>query len=141
MRASKRLVAQLLTLMDGFDNRSAGNVIVIAATNRLDDIDLALRRPGRFDWEIEFGLPTVSDRLAILEASEARLNLHGPLPLRDVAERSEGWSAAKLTSIWTEAALLAAKESRSAICDLDFVEAFERVLARPSNSERTSRGA
>lgn len=130
--ASKRLVAQLLTLMDGFDNQAAGNVIVIAATNRVDDIDIAIRRPGRFDWEIEFGMPTATDRLAILEASGARLTLSCPLPLEEVAERSEGWSAAKLTAIWTEAALLAAKDSRSAICDLDFVEAFERVSTRPS---------
>lgn len=121
--ASKRLVAQLLTLMDS----AAGNVIVIAATNRVDDIDIALRRPGRFDWQIDFGMPTAEDRLAILQASGARLKLYGPLPLKQVADLSAGWSAARLTSVWTEAALLAAKESRSAISDLDFLEGFERV--------------
>lgn len=134
--ASKRLVAQLLTLMD----RAAGNVIVVAATNRVDDIDVALRRPGRFDWQIDFGMPTVSDRLAILEVSGARLSLYGPLPLEEVAELSDGWAAARLTSIWTEAALLAAKDSRSAISDLDFVEAFERVSGRKPVDGGTSRG-
>jgi transitional endoplasmic reticulum ATPase len=130
--ASKRLVAQLLTLMDGFDNRAASNVVVIAATNRVNDIDPALLRPGRFDWQIEFGMPTRSDRIAVLLASGAVLKLSGPMPFETVADRSDGWSAAKLTSIWTEAALVAAKEARSSICDLDFAEAFERVAARPS---------
>lgn len=138
--ASKRLVAQLLTLMDGFDNRTASNVIVIAATNRIEDIDGALLRPGRFDWQIDFGMPTAEDRLAILQASGARLKIHGSLPLEEVSVWSQGWSAAKLTSIWTEAALLAAKESRSAICDADFVEAYERVAARPSMDGGASSG-
>ena len=62
--ASRRVVAQLLTLMDGFDSTS--NVVVIAATNRPQDLDVALRRPGRLDWEIQFPLPGVEDRLDIL---------------------------------------------------------------------------
>ena len=62
--ASRRVVAQLLTLMDGFD--STRNIVVIAATNRPQDLDIALRRPGRFDWEIEFPLPGKDDRLDIL---------------------------------------------------------------------------
>lgn len=126
--ASKRLVAQLLTLMDGFDR--SGNVVVIAATNRIDDVDVALRRPGRFDWEIEFGLPTAQDRLEILEASMRRLQLSGDLPVEDIAVRTEGWSAAGLASLWTEAAQLAARDSRSAICEEDLAEAFELVEAR-----------
>lgn len=134
--ASKRLVAQLLTLMDGFDNRSGGNVVVIAATNRVDDIDVALRRPGRFDWEIEFGMPNGEDRLAILEASKVGLKVDGEMQLEEIAERSEGWSAAKLSSIWTEAALLAASDSRFAITEEDLAEAFERVAARPHVAER-----
>ena len=68
---SKRVVAQLLTLMDGFGAND--NVVVIAATNRPQDIDLALRRPGRFDWEIEFPLPDRPDREAILQISAGRL--------------------------------------------------------------------
>lgn len=130
--ASKRLVAQFLTEMDGFDARSGSNVIVIAATNRVHDIDPALRRPGRFDWQIEFGMPTLDDRLDILRISGSKLATQGSLPLAEVAARSGGWSAAKLTSIWTEAALLAAMADRRSICDLDFVEAYERVASRPS---------
>jgi transitional endoplasmic reticulum ATPase len=133
--ASKRLVAQFLTEMDGFDERANRNVIVIAATNRVHDVDPALLRPGRFDWQIEFGMPTLEDREEILQASSSKLTTIGDLPIKEVAARSGGWSAAKLTSIWTEAALLAAKADRWAISDLDFVEAFERVVVRPSPEE------
>jgi transitional endoplasmic reticulum ATPase len=130
--ASKRLVAQFLTEMDGFDQRSGSNVIVIAATNRVQDIDPALRRPGRFDWQIEFGMPALDDREAILRVSSSNLATTGHLPIGTVAARTSGWSAARLTSIWTEAALLAAKSGRRSICEFDFVEGFERVAARPS---------
>ncbi len=130
--ASKRLVAQFLTEMDGFSERSDSNVIVIAATNRVHDVDPALRRPGRFDWEIEFGLPTLTDRQAILDVSSRKVATTSPLPTAEVADRTDGWSAAKLTSIWTEAALIAAQADRRSICMLDFVEGFERVENRPS---------
>lgn len=135
--ASKRLVAQFLTEMDGFDERSGSNVIVIAATNRVHDIDPALLRPGRFDWQIDFGLPTLEDREEILRVSSSKLATTGELPIEQVAGRSGGWSAAKLTSIWTEAALIAAKADRRSICDLDFVEGYERV-ARRSPSEKAA---
>lgn len=127
--ASKRLVAQLLTLMDGFD-QNAGNVVVVAATNRINDIDIALRRPGRFDWEIEFGMPDAYDRLEILRVSMRNLSVVGELPLEEVAERTDGWSAAQVSSLWTEAALLAAADSRKSISPEDLAEAYERVNSR-----------
>lgn len=128
--ASKRLVAQLLTLMDGFDDKGK-SVVVIAATNRADALDPALTRPGRFDWEIEFGLPTVADRYEILKVRASQLRTSGELPLEDIAALSEGWSAADLTSIWTEAALLAAGDSREVLAAEDVAQAFERVALRP----------
>lgn len=121
--ASDRLVAQLLTEMDGF-NQAQGNVIVLAATNRPESIDPALRRPGRFDWEIMFGLPDAEDRLAVLEVDARRLTTLGPLPLESLAEQSAGWSGSELASIWTEAALLAARDDRSAIDGEDVLQAF-----------------
>jgi transitional endoplasmic reticulum ATPase len=133
--ASERLVAQLLTLMDGYDQDEGGNVVVIAATNRIDDLDTALRRPGRFDWEIEFTLPSLSDRLGILKASARGIATDGEMPLREIAERSDSWSAAKLSSLWTEAALLAARDSRSAITEEDMAEAYEAVRSRPNQLE------
>ncbi|WGT46739.1 ATP-binding protein [Tessaracoccus lacteus] len=131
--ASKRLVAQLLTLMDGFDNKGK-SVIVIAATNRVDSLDPALTRPGRFDWEIEFGLPTRSDRYEILKVAGAHLKTAADLPLEDVAALTEGWSAAELTFIWTEAALLAVGDGREEVAPEDFVQAFERIALRPRRS-------
>jgi transitional endoplasmic reticulum ATPase len=127
---SKRVVAQLLTLLDGFEVES--NVIVIAATNRVEDIDEALLRPGRFDWEIEFPLPTVADRFKILQLRASQLETTDPLPLEDLAQLTDGWSGAMLTAIWTEAALVAAGEGRSSIADEDLALAFERVRTRPA---------
>jgi transitional endoplasmic reticulum ATPase len=128
--ASKRLVAQLLTLMDGFDERP-GNIIVIASTNRVETLDPALTRPGRFDWEIEFGMPTIDDRYDILQVGVKNLQTSGTLPLADVAAVTVGWSAAELSSIWAEAALLAASEKRDRITAEDVARAYERVAHRP----------
>jgi transitional endoplasmic reticulum ATPase len=126
--ASRRVVAQLLTLMDGF--KSSSNVIVIAATNRPEDIDVALRRPGRFDWEIEFGLPTLTDREQILRTSADRLDTTGPLPHELVATQTEGWSSAEITAIWSEAALLAVADGRATIIEEDYLGGQLRVSAQ-----------
>lgn len=133
--ASRRLVAQLLTELDGFDQRGS-NLIVIAATNRIDSVDEALLRPGRFDWEIAFGLPTSADRLEILQLGASQMKTEGPLPLESVAAASDRWSAARLTSLWTEAALLAVADGRKSIVDEDLAQAFERVSRRPVRETR-----
>ncbi|MCU1529433.1 MAG: protease regulatory subunit [Frondihabitans sp.] len=122
---SRRVVAQLLTALDGF--RQEQNVIVIGTTNRPQDIDVALRRPGRLDWQIHFGLPSLQDREAILEVSSRKLKTEGALSHRRMAEITDGWSGAELTAMWTEAALLAVKSGRSAIHEEDYWGAFERV--------------
>lgn len=128
--ASKRLVAQLLTLMDGIGSDSS--TVVIAATNRLDDVDPALRRPGRFDWEIHFGIPSLDDRLEILEVSMRKLTIDRDtdMPLEEVALKTEGWSAAQLAALWTEAALLAAGDGRDCLCEEDLIGALERLNSR-----------
>lgn len=132
--ASKRLVAQLLTLMDGFADKAA-SVVVIAATNRVDALDPALTRPGRFDWEIEFGLPTLIDRLDILKVGMRGIRCSENLPIIEVAVRTHDWSAARLASLWTEAALIAAADGRSSIAGEDFARAFERVARRPDRTD------
>ncbi|MDB5529185.1 MAG: ATP-dependent proteasome regulatory subunit [Devosia sp.] len=132
--ASKRLVAQLLTLMDGFDDKGR-NVVVIAATNRVDSLDPALTRPGRFDWEIEFGLPTLEDRLQILLVSARTHRISDDLHFGEIARATEGWAAAKLTSLWSEAALIAAGDGRDFIAGEDMDQAFERVASRPRRGE------
>ncbi len=123
--ASRRVVAQLLTLMDGFD--STRSVVVIAATNRPQDLDVALRRPGRLDWEIEFSLPSVEDRLDILIKTARKLRTLDPLPHKFVAAKTDGWSSAELAAIWTEASLLAVADSREAIFVEDYIGGLERV--------------
>ena len=123
--ASKRVVAQLLTLLDGFTSDT--NVVVIAATNRPQDLDVALRRPGRFDWEIEFPYPDERDREDILTKTARRLCTRDPLPHAVIAAKSAGWSAAELAQIWSEAALLAVQDRRKQIYEEDYVGGFERV--------------
>ena len=126
--ASKRVVAQLLTLMDGFTTDE--NVVVIAATNRPQDLDNAIRRPGRFDWEINFPFPNELDRRDILEKTARGLKIVDPLPHEEVARASEGWSGADLTAIWKEAALLAVSDKRNGICIEDYLGGFERVSSQ-----------
>ena len=135
--ASKRVVAQLLTLMDGFTSNS--NVIVIAATNRPQDLDVALRRPGRFDWEIEFPYPDERDREDILRKTARKLCKRDSLPHEDIARMSEGWSAADLAQIWSEAALLAVGDGRSQIWEEDYIGGFERVSRNRNRSKETWR--
>lgn len=135
--ASRRVVAQLLTLMDGF--KADEHVIVIAATNRPQDIDVALRRPGRFDWEIEFLLPSLGDRLSILKVSSKPLKASGQLPHEWVADQTDGWSAAELSAIWSEAALLAVKDNRTSIVAEDYIGGYERVSRHRVRQTRTKR--
>jgi len=127
--ASKKLVAQLLTLMDGFDAND-GNVVVIAATNRADALDPAIRRPGRFDWEIEFGLPNESDRFEILKKSIARHTTAPNLPVTEVVEKTGNWAAADLALIIAEAGQIAASDKREEISAEDFAQGYERVALK-----------
>ncbi len=104
---------------------------MIAATNRVEDIDEALLRPGRFDWEIQFNLPAPQDRFEILTLKANELETDVNLPLEELTTATEGWSGAMLTALWTEAALLAAGDGRVSIADEDLAIAFERVRTRP----------
>ena len=132
--ASKRVVAQLLTLMDGFS--SSSNVIVIAATNRPQDLDRALLRPGRFDWEIEFPFPNTQDREDILRKTAREIRVTEPIPYEEVAKRSEGWSGAELAAIWKEASLLVVSDKRKSIGWEDFIGGFERVSRQRKSIDR-----
>lgn len=124
--ASKRVVTQLLTSMDRFDDDD--RVVVIAATNRPQDLDEALRRPGRFDWQIDFPAPLTSDRLDILQKSAAPLQTAGPLPLGLIARLSHDWSAAQLVSVFTEAAIFAVLDDRDVLLPEDVMAGYERVV-------------
>jgi len=99
----RRVVAQLLTLMDGLTAR--GNVIVIAATNREEAIDPALRRPGRFDREIEIGVPTVAARQEIMQIHTRGMPLEENVQLEHIAKITHGFVGADLASLAREAAM------------------------------------
>ncbi len=101
----RRVVAQLLTLMDGLTTR--GNVIVIAATNREDAIDPALRRPGRFDREIEIGVPTSEGRLEILMIHTRGMPLDEGVNLEFIADLTHGFVGADLAALARESAMRA----------------------------------
>jgi transitional endoplasmic reticulum ATPase len=135
--ASRHLVAQLLTLMDGFTRYES--VIVLAATNRIDDIDAALRRPGRFDWELTFPYPSLQDRIEILEKATSGVAVAADLPYVDVATRTEGWTGADLAAIWREAVLIAADEGREIVTAEDLFVGHERAALHHA-SRSTQRG-
>jgi transitional endoplasmic reticulum ATPase len=99
----RRVVAQLLTLMDGMGGR--GQVIVIGATNREDAIDPALRRPGRFDREIEIGVPTKEGRKEILEIHTRGMPLGDEVSLDYFASLTHGFVGADLMALAREAAM------------------------------------
>ncbi len=112
----RRVVAQLLSLMDGLEAR--GKIIVIAATNRVNDVDTALRRPGRFDREIELGVPDTEGRYEILLIHTRGMPHHEDVDLRQIAEKTHGFVGADLQALAKEAAMLAIREILPSL-DLD----------------------
>jgi transitional endoplasmic reticulum ATPase len=99
----RRVVAQLLSLLDGLEAR--GEIIVIGATNRVNDIDIALRRPGRFDKEIEIGVPDTDGRFEILQIHTRGMPLFEDVNLRTLAERTHGFVGADVEALAKEASL------------------------------------
>jgi transitional endoplasmic reticulum ATPase len=117
--AEKRLVAQLLTLMDGLEKRA--NLVVIAATNRPDAIDEALRRPGRFDREIVIGVPDERGRREILSIHTRGMPLEAEVDLNELARVTHGFVGADIAALTREAA----------------IEAVRRIMPRLDLDERT----
>ncbi|BAZ00792.1 FtsH peptidase [Tolypothrix tenuis PCC 7101] len=118
---------QLLTEMDGFDANTG--VIIIAATNRPEVLDPALRRPGRFDRQIVVDRPDKIGREAILKVHARNVKLADDVNLATIAIRTPGFAGADLANLVNEAALLAARQNRQAVIMADFNEAIERLVA------------
>ena len=112
----RRVVAQLLTMMDGLETR--GQVVVIAATNRVDSVDPALRRPGRFDREIEIGVPDEVGRKEILQIHTRGMPLSDDVSLGHLADETHGFVGADIESLTKEAAMKALRRYLPKI-DLD----------------------
>jgi transitional endoplasmic reticulum ATPase len=123
----KRVVSQLLTLMDGMQSR--GKVVVIGATNRVNAIDPALRRPGRFDREIEIGVPDRDDRLEILQIHTRGMPLDKTVNLETLANKTHGFVGADLESLAKEAAIRALRRILPEI-DLEAESIPAKVLSK-----------
>ncbi len=121
----RRVVAQLLTMMDGLEER--GQVVVIGATNRVDAIDAALRRPGRFDREIEIGVPGEPDRIDILKIHCRGMPLSEDVSLDVLAQQTHGFVGADLAALAREAAIRALRRYLPDL-DLDAEEIPQDIL-------------
>lgn len=125
---------QILVEMDGFEQGQ--NVIVLAATNRADVLDPALLRPGRFDRRVNIGLPDRKDREAILKVHFGKKPLSKDVDLDALAAKTAGSSGADLANIANESAIIAARNNRKEITQVDVTEAFERVAIGPERKSK-----
>ncbi len=116
---------QLLTEMDGFEGNSG--VIVIAATNRVDVLDSALLRPGRFDRQVVVDLPTYNGRLSILEVHARNKKIAPEVSLPVIARRTPGFSGASLANLLNEAAILTARRRKEAMTMQEVEDAMDRI--------------
>ena len=117
---------QLLTEMDGFASNIG--VIILAATNRADVLDLALLRAGRFDRQIHVELPDVNERKAIFGVHLKPLKLDEKLDVSFLAKQTPGFSGADIANVCNEAALIAARRNKKAIQKQDFLDAIDRIV-------------
>lgn len=132
-REDEQTLNQILVEMDGFDGKTG--VIVIAATNRIDMLDKALLRPGRFDRHINVQLPERKDREEILEV-HFKNKPHGKIDLKSLAAKTTGLSGADLANIANEAAILAARDGKKEVSNGEVVEAFEKVAIGPERKNK-----
>jgi proteasome regulatory subunit len=130
-REVQRTLMQILAEMDGFDAR--GEVKLIAATNRLDMLDPALLRPGRFDRVIEIPMPNKDARESILRIHTAGMSLDPDVNLRMISDLAEGSSGADLKALSTEAGMYAIREERTMVYQSDFESAAAKILNKERN--------
>ncbi len=117
---------QLLVELDGFDQNEG--IIIIAATNRPDVLDPALLRPGRFDRQVVVPRPDVKGRLEIIKVHSRKIPLHEDVNLETLARGTPGFSGADLANLINEAALLAARQSKTKVEMIDFETAKDKVM-------------
>ncbi|MEM2868983.1 MAG: proteasome-activating nucleotidase [Thermoplasmata archaeon] len=125
-REVQRTLMQLLAEMDGFD--PIGDVRIIAATNRVDILDEALLRPGRFDRIIEIPIPNLEARLEIFKIHTRRMNIEQGVDFLSLAQKCEGATGADIKAICTEAGMFAIRDNRDRVTQRDFDQALEKLL-------------
>lgn len=118
---------QMLTEMDGFDSNNG--VIILAATNRVDMLDKALLRPGRFDRQITVDLPELTDRVEIMNVHLRNIKVNSTLDVEQIARMTAGFSGADLANVCNEAALIAARNHQKDVGMDDFRKAIDRIVA------------
>jgi proteasome regulatory subunit len=138
-REVQRTLMQLLAGMDGFENR--GDVKIIGATNRIDILDRALLRPGRFDRIIEIPLPDETGRLSILKVHSRALTIEENVDLSEVARQTDGKNGADLRAICMEAGMFAIRKDRPAITQEDFLAAIAKIRLDFNRSTADVEGA
>ena len=116
----------LLTEMDGFGTNSG--VIILAATNRVDMLDSALLRAGRFDREIHVDLPGLNERKAIFQVHLKPIKIDDTVDIDLLARQTPGFSGADIANVCNEAALIAARHDKKAVCKQDFLDAVHRIV-------------
>ncbi len=126
-----RTMMQLLAELDGF--RSRGDIKVIAATNRIDILDPALLRSGRFDRILEIPLPNAEARLKILQIHTRGMKIDSDVDLQAIVEESDGYSGADLKAIAVEAGMMAIRREGSSVTRKDFAKAVDKVLGEESH--------
>ncbi|MDD4247100.1 MAG: ATP-dependent zinc metalloprotease FtsH [Dysgonamonadaceae bacterium] len=117
---------QLLTEMDGFGSNTG--VIILAATNRADVLDKALLRAGRFDRQIHVDLPDLNDRIAIFKVHLRPIKIDDSVDPDFLARQTPGFSGADIANVCNEAALIAAREKKSFVQSIDFMNAVDRIV-------------
>ncbi len=127
-REQDQTLNQLLVELDGFNETEGGQVIVMGASNRLQDLDAALLRPGRFDRQILVSSPDLAGRQEILGVHTRGKPLSGDVDLQLVARQTAGLTGADLANVANEAAIFAARDDRSDISQANFEAALERVV-------------
>ena len=133
-REDEQTLNQILVEMDGFDNDTG--VIVMAATNRVDMLDKALLRPGRFDRHVNVTLPERKDRVEILKVHFKNKPIAADVKIDALAAKTAGSSGADLANIANEAAIAAARNNRKEITNDDITEAFERIAIGPERKSK-----
>ena len=126
---------QLLTEMDGFQTNAG--VIVLAATNRVDILDKALMRAGRFDRQIDVGLPDVKEREAIFNVHLRNIKLEDNIDRTFLAKQTPGFSDADIANVCNEAALIAARNNKKSVTREDFIAAIDRIVGGLEKRNKT----
>lgn len=136
-REVQRTLMQLLSELDGFEQR--GDVKIIGATNRIDILDPALLRPGRFDRMIDFPIPDGDARNSIFKIHTRSLTINENINIKRLVDLTEGATGADIKAICTEAGMFAIRKEAEAIYEIDFIDAVEKVMSKVRGKGNESR--